>query len=205
MDAPAQNPRRTRFLVVAVIMIAIASTAFWQIFGNPFVLLLERVGPRPPESTPLAGRALPAIFTTPRWTDLRQYGRLPIVVEEQGRENPFVALDAIPKPADRDARRLADIRAIRDALQAHRNAYGAYPTGAVVIGSSEATCLTDAGWQPRSTCVFSVSVVPMPADPGNGAYRYSRVADNYRVAFTLETASGGYDAGDHQLTPEGIK
>lgn len=206
MPEVAERPNRTKLLLFALILVVLGAFGFWQVRGSFSGWLAEWIGSTSP-ITVTNSESLPVAFTRSPWPELEQHGRLPIVVETKGRDNPFIDQAAAPTIGNRDERRLVDVKAIRDALRAHLQTYGRYPAGdRIVVGSpASGACLTEKGWEPRSTCVFSVSVVPMPGDPGTGQYLYEFSDGSYRLTFTLEGSSGGYAAGEHVVTPEGIR
>lgn len=205
-NEPRSTPARTKLLVFVMVLVVAAAFAAWY-WGNPISALLEWWSPGMGSPT-LSNQSLtlPTALSQKTWQDLALHGQLPIEVQTSGRSNPFVSVEVVPNPNDRDARRVADIKAIRDALRAHFVAYGKYPDGNnVIVGSVDAACLTNQGWQPRPVCVFNVGVVPMPADPGSLSYVYQATTDGYEIGFTLEGSSAGYPAGSHTLTPKGIQ
>ncbi len=203
-EAVVQQPNRTRLLVLALALVVLGALGWW-LLGSPLGFFSSSSNSL--LTTNAVAQTLPNVLDQSNWKDLVLHGQLPITVDQKGRSNPFVSQVVIPNPVDRDARRLLDITAIRDALRAHQHTYGQYPDGTqIIVGSGDAAaCLTDQGWEPRSTCVFNVGVVPMPADPGDGKYLYTAANQSYELTFTLEAGTQGYAAGTHTLTPEGIQ
>lgn len=102
--------------------------------------------------------------------------------------------------SQRDLRRLADMREAETAFQRLFRSQGSFLAAA--RGCSASGSLL-------SSCDFSS--VGMSArhlvDPGKSAYRVEAVPTDaaFTVAFRLERAHGTLAAGDHTLTPEGIK
>jgi uncharacterized protein (TIGR02145 family)/prepilin-type N-terminal cleavage/methylation domain-containing protein len=113
-----------------------------------------------------------------------------------------VALNSARAKA-RDAKRLADIKNISTALDMYYNEYGVYP--AASANTSTTNCLSELGIS--STCGTMVYLSEIPADPLNSLdYFYAPIENNsnYTLAFTLESGSGGYEAGDYTAAPGGI-
>ncbi len=93
----------------------------------------------------------------------------------------------------RDARRMADVKQIRTALELFYNDNNSYPTsslGQLVAGSYMGT-------------------VPVPiagVSPCNGtAYTYSGTSTAFTVNFCLEGVTGGFAAGARTATERGLQ
>jgi hypothetical protein len=97
--------------------------------------------------------------------------------------------------ADRDIKRLSDIRQLASALELYFNDYGAYP---IVLGSL------------APTYIAQVPVAPTPADGSCSASQNTYVytssnANTYALNFCLGASTQGYSAGYRTLSPQGIK
>jgi len=93
----------------------------------------------------------------------------------------------------RDARRLSDIKQIQTALEMYLDDAGTYPAS-----------LTTGAPLSYGGMVFLASI---PGDPlGDAQYLYTQTdgGDNYTLGFTLETKAADYEAGNYQLTPNGV-
>jgi len=105
----------------------------------------------------------------------------------------------------RDARRLADVKQVQNALELVFNDYEKYPVQAtegtyklICNGEVADACTTD----PDKT-YMAMPVNPMP----NGtAYKY-KSADGltYSFVFTLENTTNGLAAGAHTASPTGVQ
>jgi prepilin-type N-terminal cleavage/methylation domain-containing protein len=106
----------------------------------------------------------------------------------------------------RDAKRLADIKNTQTALDLYYNEYGVYPTGVEGMDqTSTSYCLSDQGI--ATTCGEVIYAGSLPTDPINGLnYSYVPISSqfSYTVIFTLDSGTGGYEAGDYTATPNGI-
>lgn len=120
----------------------------------------------------------------------------------------------------RDARRVADLRTYRNALELYFEQHGTYPgsvaTG-LILGSPDAKVISDAGITPLGNGVGTIYLLNAPANPEPyGApyvYRTLNAQDGacaslcprYQVSFFLETPTGDFAAGPHLLSDEGIE
>ncbi len=107
----------------------------------------------------------------------------------------------------RDAKRLADMKQVQTALELYYTDKTQYPAGAaLVLGSVNALCLNDQGWQ-AAGCAGTVYMNQVPADPQAGqSYTYTVSGVNntsYAVTATLEGTVNNL-SGNIQLTPAGI-
>lgn len=111
----------------------------------------------------------------------------------------------------RDARRIADIKALQLALEQYFDTCGGYPSqaaaGVLTTGLS--------GGCPAGTSLGTyISPIPANPAPGGAAYNYCSSATpggacvastvSYTLTFTLEGQSGGLAAGAHTASPSGI-
>jgi len=104
----------------------------------------------------------------------------------------------------RDAKRLADIKAVQSALELCSDSGGGYPIHADAI---LATSLGDAD-ACGTGVAFTTYMNPLPVNPlpGGADYHYSSAdAKTYAVTFNLEGASGSLPLGNHTATPSGIQ
>ena len=110
----------------------------------------------------------------------------------------------------RDAKRLADIKALQSALELCNDTNGGYPpeTGATILttGAADAAALG-----PNTPCggtTFSAYMNPLPSSPLPSPAQYvytSAGGETYTLTFSLEAASGSLGAGAHTATPSGIQ
>ena len=120
----------------------------------------------------------------------------------------------------RDAKRVADIRTIRNAIETYFEQNGKYPVSpqdGLVLGDVNAKEISDAGITPDGlqSGLLYLQDVPFNILPGGAPYLYhSKYKDgswcgkdcpDYEVAFQLETPTGTLSAGPHLLTSEGIQ
>ena len=116
----------------------------------------------------------------------------------------------------RDARRVADVRQIMNALELFYNDNSGYPAataaGACVPATAANTCPT--GGSPAfSTYLATYPTAPTPVDgtctatiTGTNAYNYAQTGSGtgYTVAFCLGGITGAYAAGIHSATNTGV-
>ncbi len=118
----------------------------------------------------------------------------------------------------RDAKRVADISTIRDAVEIYFEQHGSYPISGpegLVLGTDEAAMITDAGITSRSHARGAVYLQGVPYNilPGGMPYVYRSKNKNgslciascpsYEVTFALEAPTGSLAAGPHLLTDAG--
>jgi prepilin-type N-terminal cleavage/methylation domain-containing protein len=118
----------------------------------------------------------------------------------------------------RDAKRVADIKAIQDSLAlyyADNNGYPSAPSS-VVLGVSPQTALcSNGGW--KATCdvndVTYQGIVPSAANPPDGScdapsndYTYTAASGGaYTISFCIGDAVGDLISGVHTATENGIQ
>lgn len=95
----------------------------------------------------------------------------------------------------RDTKRLADVRQIASALELYRNDYKSYPAALKTL---------------EPVYIGIVPQAPAPADgtcsEQENQYQYAVKAQaGFELSFCLGEQAGGYAAGKHVLTQEGIK
>lgn len=120
----------------------------------------------------------------------------------------------------RDAKRVSDIRTLRNAVETYFEQNGKYPAApreGLVIGSDAAKVISDAGITPLGGQSGIVYLLNAPSNvlPGGVPYLYrSKNLDGsicteqcfrYEIAFSLESTTGDYLPGQHLLTDEGIE
>jgi len=135
----------------------------------------------------------------------------------------------------RDARRVADMREIRTALEMYFTDMNQYPAQSITMKRDDpdytgSYCLqaSNAGFSPlpcnAANGTIFMSVVPFPPNPGDGVicnqantygwignknyYYYVRdqyLFDSYRIEFCLGSQVQDLSAGIHTATPGGIK
>ena len=118
----------------------------------------------------------------------------------------------------REAKRLADVRQLASALELYFNDNNYYPT-TTEAGNAAGTQIVGV---PTLTPTYLglMPTAPVPADSGTAtcsnaqnAYTYTpgalsggaQTSSLYTIAFCLGNATGGYSAGVHYLTPQGIQ
>ncbi|MCL5008842.1 MAG: hypothetical protein M1400_00680 [Patescibacteria group bacterium] len=94
----------------------------------------------------------------------------------------------------RDAKRMADVRQMASALELYANDHRQYP--------KKFEDLTP-------NYIGQMPIAPLPADGScttdNNEYKYAqRGAEDYQLTFCLGQTTGGYAAGTHTLTKQGI-
>lgn len=120
----------------------------------------------------------------------------------------------------RDAKRVADIRSVRNAIETYFEQHGKYPdapTNGIILGTDNAKVISDAGITAvggESGIVYLVNT-PSNVLPGGIPYLYrgrsnenfacTRSCPKYEVTFELESDIGDFLAGPHKLTDDGIK
>lgn len=120
----------------------------------------------------------------------------------------------------RDAKRVADIRTIRNAIETYFEQNGKYPPASPLgleLGTENASVVSDAGItsQGLQSGLLYLQVVPFNILPGGAPYIYhstyndgtvcGKDCPNYEVTFQLETPTGELFAGPHLLTSDGIQ
>ncbi len=121
----------------------------------------------------------------------------------------------------RDARRVSDIRTIRNAIELFFEQNGQYPVAppdGIVLGSEQGKMISDAGITPRGgeRGLLYLQEVPFNVLPHGLPYVYrskTREGDicssgkcpSYEVSFALEAPTGSLAMGPHLLTDEGIE
>lgn len=119
----------------------------------------------------------------------------------------------------RDARRVADIKQIQNALELHYSDAGQYPanpTGGsklgdrTTAGAKSAQVLSSSGWEETLTGATSY-MTGVPKDPSsNGAFVYTYAVDadatkDYTITFQLESGTGSFTSGKYSATSSGIQ
>ncbi len=131
----------------------------------------------------------------------------------------MVALNGARKKS-RDAKRLADIKQYQTALEMYFNDNNKYPItnhAGLDLGSKYTYCIanTSTGFGKKDGSIDECStatkvyMVGTPANPtpGGRTYYYEKTNNgaSYKIYFSLEEATGGYAAGEHIATPDGIR
>ncbi len=117
----------------------------------------------------------------------------------------------------RDARRVADIRQIRTALDMYLDGTtsGLYPVATgLTLGSATAQCLGASGFSASAGCTNPIFMAKIDGDPGGeSGYSYlytSADGATYTITFGLAGRTGqlvcaaGYDASCCHATPTGV-
>jgi prepilin-type N-terminal cleavage/methylation domain-containing protein len=121
----------------------------------------------------------------------------------------------------RDAKRLADMRQVRGALEQYYFEKVGYPGPAApaVLGTGAFRAICDSSFGFEASCAATAKTYMgfVPQDPGSGSYVYggfnagqtaacvsSAICPSYRINFTLEGAAGGLGKGAHTVNPNGI-
>lgn len=122
----------------------------------------------------------------------------------------------------RDARRLADIKQIQNALGMRFSDLGMYPPtpangsklGSKAPGANSAQVLTSAvaGWEAVINAGTTVYLSAVPKDPQSvGEYAYTYTATpgqesrDYSITFKLEAGSGSFEKGSYAASSAGIQ
>lgn len=120
----------------------------------------------------------------------------------------------------RDARRVADIRTIRNALETYFEQHGKYPdapSGGIVLGEPRSEVISDAGITAlgRENGLVYLGNVPSNVEPGGLPYLYTpqspsgagctRGCPKFEIVFSLEGPIGEYVAGPHKMSDDGLK
>lgn len=120
----------------------------------------------------------------------------------------------------RDAKRVADIRTIRNAIEIYfeqNSSYPGAPPQGVILGTEKAKVISDAGITPigAEKGLTYLLGVPLNVEPGGIPFLYrGRNADgfacvsrceHYEVTFSLESPTGDFVSGPHKLTDLGIE
>jgi type II secretion system protein G len=113
----------------------------------------------------------------------------------------------------RDARRVADIKALQLALEQVFDSCGGYPS----VATAAVLATTAAGPSCPSGVTLGTYITPVPANPspGGAAYNYCSSATpggacaasnaSYTLVFSLEGTAGGLASGAHTASPAGIQ
>lgn len=106
----------------------------------------------------------------------------------------------------RDAKRISDVKDVRNALELYFADYGKYPSSpeGVVLGSTEASCLDNniSGW---STTCENPYMSSVQSDPGKNSYIYRSVdGATYTIQISLEGVMADLQGGNVIATPSGI-
>lgn len=106
----------------------------------------------------------------------------------------------------RDAKRISDVKDVRNALELYFADYGNYPItpDGVVLGAAEATCLDNSpeGWEATCDTPYMSNV---QSDPGKNLYTYrSTDGQTYTIIISLEGEMAGLGAGNVIATPSGL-
>ncbi len=115
----------------------------------------------------------------------------------------------------RDAKRLADMRTLRQALELYYDRYDRYPTapsGGIVIGSDEAKSISSVGITPAGQEKEPIFLTGAPSNtlPGGVPYLYlskdkagtvcAYNCQAFEVSVSFESSIGDYQSGLHKLT-----
>ena len=120
----------------------------------------------------------------------------------------------------RDGKRIADMDAVRQALEIYSISNDSYPAdgqkdeSGLVLGGPDSGVLTDGGWS-RSEGLTYMARVPANPGPWGADYRYVSLNRDgshcdaapcaaFRLEFFLETDLAGLEAGPFVTSPEGI-
>ena len=115
----------------------------------------------------------------------------------------------------RDARRVADVKQVQEALKLYRNDCESYPNQTVVLrGQALSSGGMDCG-EGGFTSIVGGGVLymknspaaPTPSDgcaDGASDYVYSGAGDSYSISFCLGTETKGFIPGPHKATENGI-
>lgn len=103
----------------------------------------------------------------------------------------------------RDSKRISDLRQVQTALELFYVDHNTYPAGtAIMLGSTDAACLSDKGWE-KIGCVYPY-MAGVPGDAFGGTFMYTSSASNtYAVDAQLEGTVQDL-SGAIKLTPNGI-
>ncbi|MEK7648542.1 MAG: prepilin-type N-terminal cleavage/methylation domain-containing protein [Patescibacteria group bacterium] len=110
----------------------------------------------------------------------------------------------------RDARRVADIKQIQNALELYYSDSGTYPAAEVAkIGEGSGVAISNLGFTTAVGVGDSVYLNPVPKDPASTqSYVYPTPAaptKDYIIEFVLETGTGTMEKGTYQATSGGMK
>ena len=110
----------------------------------------------------------------------------------------------------RDAKRVADIKALQSALELCSDVNDGYPpeTGATIITTGAASAAALGPNTPCGTHLFSeyMATLPVNAAPGGADYVYTSTdPSSYSVTFSLEGATGSLASGAHTATNAGVQ
>lgn len=100
------------------------------------------------------------------------------------------------KRRERDEQRLADIGAIRSALEKYYQDNNAYPAGnGLILGGTTANYLSSVGFSDRGSAVGTSYLDTVRKDPKYGrAYIYTQLDEgkSYQIEFEIEGPTVGY-------------
>lgn len=119
----------------------------------------------------------------------------------------------------RDAKRVADIKQIQNALELHYSDVGDYPDapannstlGTTTAGANNAQVLSSSGWEAALTAGATAYMTGVPRDPMNsGLYTYTYTVDadttkDYTITFRLESGAGSFGSGNFSASSAGIQ
>ncbi len=106
-------------------------------------------------------------------------------------------------PYGRDKRRLADLKMLQTGLEMFIDDHDAYPKGEnIMLGSADAACLNDDGWQ-KTNC-YNPYMSEVPGDAFGGTFMYTSSASNtYSISAQLEGVVSDL-SGNITLSPGGF-
>ena len=122
----------------------------------------------------------------------------------------------------RDAKRIADVRQLASAMELYFNDKNSYPTNGQAFTAATGYIINAANGLSSlvPTYIGILPVAPTPADGTCTAAFSNNIANDYQyygtvlgvnlsnvytISFCLGAATGGYSAGEHDLTPAGIQ
>ncbi len=131
----------------------------------------------------------------------------------------LVSYNAVRMKA-RDAKRVADVRTIRNAIELYFEQHAEYPASpplGIELGTENAAVISDAGITANGLSSGNIYLqgVPFNVLPGGVPYLYhsrrqdgrycDKACPGYEVTFALETPTGELTAGPHLLTDTGFE
>lgn len=153
------------------------------------------------------------ILTDERWLKLRT-AVPPVVVGEQGRSNPFVAVNANENTKQQDQEKILAVNAVRFALEKYKTDHGKYPVGSrLSLGSAAAYCLSALGWQGREQCIIpanpAANVLYLSSFPdfsNTAPVQYSALmaGADYTMEFSLQSETALGAAGEFEASAAGV-
>lgn len=115
----------------------------------------------------------------------------------------------------RDAKRIADVRQIMNALELYFNENNQYPAGTSLVLDGEGLGGTSGWVTPPTGTIYmqATSAAPTPVDgaptctAANNSYTYNQTPGgaNYTLGFCLGGVTGGLTAGAHTASSAGIQ